>query len=110
MSVNNNLNYIKTETDEIVRKITDKYKIEKIILFGSYAYGNPDKDSDIDICIITDENRRKMDLISEIRMELFDFEFSLDILVYKSEDFRYRADSNTSIERLISENGVILYG
>mgnify|MGYP001005077206 CR=1 FL=1 len=110
MSINNNFNDIKRGIEEIVRKITDKYKIEKIILFGSYAYGNPDKDSDIDICVITDEDRRKIDLINEIRMELFDLEYSLDILIYKSEDFRYRSDSKTSIERVISENGVVLYG
>ena len=37
---------------EIAEKIKREYKPDKIILFGSYAYGNPDKDSDIDFLII----------------------------------------------------------
>ena len=36
----------------ITRKLKEKYKAEKIILFGSYAEGNSRKDSDIDLLII----------------------------------------------------------
>jgi len=41
--------YIK---NEIVRKITEKCNVDNIILFGSYANGNPDEYSDIDLLII----------------------------------------------------------
>ena len=37
---------------KIVEKIKKEYKPEKIILFGSYAYGKPDRDSDLDLLII----------------------------------------------------------
>ncbi|MBI4698748.1 MAG: nucleotidyltransferase domain-containing protein, partial [Nitrospirae bacterium] len=42
--------YLKT----IIEKITNNFNPEKIILFGSYAYGKPTKDSDIDLMVIMD--------------------------------------------------------
>ena len=101
---------IKKETDGIVKKITDKFNVNKIILFGSYAYGNPDIDSDIDLCIILKENKRKMDLKQQIRVALKGSKHPIDILVYKPEEFDFRADSTTSMESQILKKGIILYG
>lgn len=42
---------------EIVKTLRTKYLPEKIILFGSYAYGKPDEDSDIDMLIIKDTDK-----------------------------------------------------
>lgn len=47
--------------DEIVEKIVKEYQPEKIILFGSYAYGTPDRDSDIDLLIIKRTKDRPID-------------------------------------------------
>ncbi|MDI6752714.1 MAG: nucleotidyltransferase domain-containing protein [bacterium] len=46
---------------EMVEKIVSSYKPSKIFLFGSYAYGNPDRDSDIDMFIIKDTQERPID-------------------------------------------------
>jgi predicted nucleotidyltransferase len=48
---------VKKKLDKMVKKIVQAYKPEKIILFGSYAYGDPNRDSDLDLLIIkeTDE-------------------------------------------------------
>ena len=46
---------------QIVDTIVDQYQPEKIMLFGSYAYGNPDSDSDIDLLIIKDTSERFID-------------------------------------------------
>ncbi len=43
---------VKTIVSEIVEKLKREYKPLKIILFGSYAYGNPTEDSDIDLLIL----------------------------------------------------------
>ena len=40
----------------IVERLKEKYKPEKIILYGSFAYGKPNRDSDIDILIIKSAN------------------------------------------------------
>lgn len=59
------------EIMEIVRKYVEKvcenYQIETIILFGSYAKGTWNEDSDIDIAIITDD----------IKLDIFEEELNL---------------------------------
>ena len=44
-----------------VNKISFEYKPKKIILFGSYAYGNPTEESDIDFLIIKNTDKRPID-------------------------------------------------
>lgn len=52
---------------EMVQKIVTAYNPIKIILFGSYGYGNPDDDSDIDLFIIKDTKERPIDRRVRIR-------------------------------------------
>lgn len=52
------------EIDNIIEEINKVVDVNKIYLFGSYAYGNPKNDSDLDLCILTNNNdERKRDLI-----------------------------------------------
>lgn len=101
---------VKNEIDQIVKKIVNEYPVEKIILFGSYVYGNPTQDSDIDLCIISSESRRKIDLLHEIRKTIRGAKYPVDILLYKTDEFKDRSDSLKSMERHISQKGIILYG
>jgi predicted nucleotidyltransferase len=43
--------------DDIVNRIAVKFNPDKIILFGSYAAGNPNSDSDVDLLVIKDQCR-----------------------------------------------------
>jgi len=51
----------------ILERIEDKYAPEKIILYGSFAYGTPDKNSDIDLLIIKDTQERFIDRCVNVR-------------------------------------------
>lgn len=51
---------------EVVEKIKAEYQPEKIILYGSYAYGKPTADSDIDLFIIKDTDKRRTDRYVEV--------------------------------------------
>jgi predicted nucleotidyltransferase len=51
----------------LVQVIAQKYRPEKIILFGSYAYGKPDKDSDIDLLIVKKTKKSFFDRLYEVR-------------------------------------------
>ncbi|HQG42070.1 MAG TPA: nucleotidyltransferase domain-containing protein, partial [Spirochaetota bacterium] len=42
--------------DELANVIKKEFSVQKIILFGSHAYGQPHKDSDVDICVIMETN------------------------------------------------------
>jgi predicted nucleotidyltransferase len=52
---------IGTILDEITGKITNAFNPEKIIVFGSYAYGIPTEKSDIDILVIMESNKREIE-------------------------------------------------
>lgn len=49
------------EIKKITGQIVEKYKPEKIILFGSWAYGKPKENSDIDLMVIK-KNKKKIRL------------------------------------------------
>jgi len=88
-----------------------KQNIQKIYLFGSYAYGEPNEESDIDFCVIIDDS------ISSRRNEVyFNIEKKLgsenilpnDLLVYNNEEFN-KFSNLRGIERFILKNGVLIY-
>ena len=59
--------YPKRIISSLVEKIRREYQPEKIILYGSFAYGRPHKDSDIDLLIIKDTDKRPIDRRIEVR-------------------------------------------
>ncbi|MEW5768083.1 MAG: nucleotidyltransferase domain-containing protein [bacterium] len=56
----------------MVEKIAASYKPLKIILFGSYSYGKPDQDSDIDLFIIKETDERPIDRRVSVRQIVSD--------------------------------------
>ena len=73
----------------ICRIIRDTVDVNEIYLFGSYAYGNPNKGSDYDICVvISDSEMRPVDAMKRICSALYPVQTnSLDVLVYHSSKF-----------------------
>lgn len=62
---------IKLELQKTIQTIKNCLPTKKIYLFGSYAYGNPDSESDVDLCILADKlNERKIETIRRIRHSL----------------------------------------
>jgi len=92
--------------------IAEKFDIHKIFLFGSYAYGSPTGESDVDLCVVADfKGKRKLDLIREIRREVSkSFHYSLDILLYEETEFEERAALKHTLEYKILEKGITLNG
>ena len=110
--MNNLLNEsIIKELDGIVTKIKNKIDVNKIILFGSYVYGTPTSESDIDLCVITEDKRRKIEILWDIQEAIYKTStHSIDIIVSRPSDFSSRSDSVSTIEKTISGKGVVLYG
>jgi predicted nucleotidyltransferase len=101
----------KDELTKLSNKISELIDTKKIILFGSYATGNSDDESDVDLCIITDENKRKLDIMREIRSNLLSIiDYPLDLVVYKEDEFYQKASLDSSFEHQIIEEGSDLYG
>ena len=76
-----------SKINEIVNKIALNFNPEKIFLFGSYALGNPDADSDLDLLIIRYSTQPRHKRVFEIRKSLIGSMIPLDIIVYTPEEF-----------------------
>jgi predicted nucleotidyltransferase len=99
------------ELRDIIENVKNKITVQKIILFGSRAYGNPRADSDIDLCVITLDTRRKIEIIWDIQESIYKTaKHTVDILVYRPEEFLNRADAVTTIEKTIASKGLVIYG
>lgn len=98
------------DINKLVKKISQTLKVEKIILFGSHAYGKTNEDSDIDLCVITNVNKRKLDIRIMIRKALIPIYTRLDILVYNEQEFKERSELQTTLEYKIVNEGLIVYG
>ena len=71
---------------EIISKIANGYKPEKIILFGSYATGNPTKDSDLDLFVIKETDLPKPDRTVQVRKILYGLMVPIDLIVYTPKE------------------------
>lgn len=102
---------IKVQIDNIVREIKDSTNTDRIYLFGSYAYGNPNEDSDLDICVLTsDKNVRKIDMMRKIRKAISNVAtMPVDLIVYYNEEFQERAKLDCTMEHKIALEGISIY-
>ncbi len=101
----------KTVLDRITEKIKREYQPEKIILFGSHAYGKPTRDSDIDLFIIKETKKRHIDRSVEVA-EILDEEnreVALDLLVYTPGEIADRLAMGDDFIKIILNEGKILY-
>ena len=98
--------------ETLVNKLKEKFNVRQIIIFGSQAYGKPDEESDIDLCVITElKNKRKIDVTREMRRELIDLISNpLDLLVYTEKEFNERAGLRNTLEYKILLDGIKVYG
>ena len=101
---------------QLIRRIVDKikanYKPQKIILFGSHAWGNPGRDSDLDLLIIkeTDEKPRQRFLGVRRLLREENGLIGIDILVYTPREFSGRIEMGDSFLSMVLRRGEVLYG
>jgi len=103
--------YIKNDLDLIKESILQAVQAEAIYLFGSYAYGKPTEESDLDIYVVVpDETSELTELYADIQGLLRKKKLvSLDLLIARSSVFNRRKNGPT-LERVISQKGTLLYG
>jgi uncharacterized protein len=89
------------------RQIVDRFQPEKIILFGSYAYGTPHAGSDVDVLVIMPA-RNELDQAWKIDRELAR-DFSLHLIVRTPRNMEWRLRDGDWFLREIVARGKILY-
>jgi predicted nucleotidyltransferase len=97
---------------KVVEKIKAQYRPQKIILFGSYAWGKPSKDSDIDLFIIKKTNQKHRERMLTVRRMVSEENglVGIDILVYTPEELAERLKIEDSFISKILKKGQMLYG
>jgi predicted nucleotidyltransferase len=92
----------------VVRQIVEQFHPEKIILFGSYAYGVPDEDSDVDLLVIMSTKGSTLRTAARISASI-DHLYPLDITVFEPAQFQASLDRGGIFVTEVATNGVILY-
>jgi predicted nucleotidyltransferase len=77
--------------DDVVRQIAEKFKPDKIILFGSYAYGIPTQVSDVDLLVVMDSSIKENRLSIAIRRAI-NYHFGLDLIVVTPKSISSRIE------------------
>jgi predicted nucleotidyltransferase len=77
--------------DDVVRQIVEKFKPNKIILFGSYAYGIPTQVSDVDLLVVMDSSIKENRLSIAIRRAI-NYHFGLDLIVVTPKSISSRIE------------------
>ena len=95
---------------EIAISIERRFPGCRVILFGSYAKGDYNKDSDVDICVLVPElTRRRLEMSVDARGCIRDdFPLPIDVLLYTFDEFDMRSKHNSTIQSTIKREGVIL--
>ncbi len=90
------------------RQIARQFNPHKIILFGSYAYGKPTADSDVDMLVIMPFEGKSAYKATEILLAT-DPRFPIDLLVRTPEQIKTRVELGDFFIREITKKGKVLY-
>ncbi|MDE2725929.1 MAG: nucleotidyltransferase domain-containing protein [Gemmatimonadota bacterium] len=95
--------------DQIVQKIVDQVNPLQVILFGSYARGMPNIDSDVDLFVIVESNLPRHKRSAKIRLLFSPAPCPLDILVYTPQEVESCSGVVNHIVTHVMTTGKILY-
>ena len=97
------------QIESVVQVIVERYEPMKIILFGSYAYGHPTKDSDLDLLIIKDGEASGIQRNRRVRNILKDFSIPIDVIVKSSQEFDMLKDVIGTVIYPANKYGKVVY-
>lgn len=95
----------------MVEKLVVEYTPQKVVLFGSYSYGHPGPDSDVDLLIIKETSKRFIDRWAEVQHILTGMHRSIPVetLVLTPQEVENRLSIGDQFIKEIMEKGKVLY-
>lgn len=81
-------NEIEKTIKKFVSEISKDYRVTQVILFGSYAKGNPQPESDIDIAVVSPDFRDKpeMEILQYLSRKAMNFDTTFEVVAFVPED------------------------
>jgi len=92
-----------------IQRIVDELKPERIILFGSYAYGKPTPHSDVDLLVVLKTNLSLKERSWKVSRLLLPRPFPVDILVKTPREIEKALKSGDFFVQEILKRGKVLY-
>lgn len=96
------------EIKKITNQIVKKYKPEKIILFGSYAWGKPTENSDVDLFIIKKTDKKFGSRLFDVA-RVINSEMGTDALVYTPKEWEDGLEKKYYFFKEINDKGKLIY-
>lgn len=93
---------------ELVNQIAERFHPERVILFGSHAYGTPTGDSDVDLLVVMEIDGNPLHAAALVSGAI-DHPFPLDILVIKPRDLARALKDNNVFESEVITKGITIY-
>jgi len=101
--------------NELIERLKS-LKLEKVILFGSYAWGEPNDESDVDLYVVTQDTfmprnfSEKMEIKLSVSRQLADFrkKFATDLVVHTIPMHQKFVELNSSFAREVMSKGLVL--
>jgi uncharacterized protein len=92
----------------LANRIAGRFNPDRIVLFGSHAWGNPGPDSDVDLLVVMPFEGKNWRMAAQIRQSIRPT-FPLDLLVRTPEQIRQRLSFHDGFCQEITTKGRILY-
>ena len=89
----------------IIDKIKECTHPSQIYLFGSYATGNPHKNSDIDVAVIKKNLPNKREELVRIKRAIASSDYSVDLLLFSEDEFNHKKEQGWKIMEEITLKG-----
>ncbi len=96
------------DIQKVVGQIVQQFHPEKIILFGSYAHGQPTQDSDVDLLVVMDIQGGTLSAAASIAAAI-DHPFPLDILVWRPQQLANSLARKGGFATEVIARGKVLY-
>lgn len=95
--------------DRLVKKIAAEFDPEKIILFGSYAWGEPRFANDVDLFIIKDTSQQRLERGKAVERIIMGAGIPVDALIYTPNELQKRLMLDDAFIKRVISRGKVMY-
>jgi predicted nucleotidyltransferase len=101
--------HIEERLKDVTGRIVEAFAPQRIILFGSHAYGQPNSDSDVDLLVVMESDERPAARATRVSRLLRPRPFTMDIVVRTPQEVQERLEMGDYFMREVLEQGKVLY-